>query len=98
MSTKQSAYQNIYFMLRLYFVQNKYVSHTINSRPPRGPTPPNGGGTHNLGTYDIGYSLYKKQSHPATVRQATKEKGVIAPIHSLPTHYGRDACLKGLKS
>jgi hypothetical protein len=36
-STKQSVYQNIYFILRPYFVQNKYVPHTNNSPPaPQG--------------------------------------------------------------
>jgi hypothetical protein len=45
-STKQSAYQNTDFTLHPYFIQNKYVSHTINSRlsPGRGPTPPPPGG------------------------------------------------------
>jgi hypothetical protein len=35
-STKQSAYQNIYFIVRPLFVQNKYVPPTNNSpHPPR---------------------------------------------------------------
>jgi hypothetical protein len=39
-STKQSVYQNIYFILRPYFVQNKYVPHTNNSSPlPPGGAP-----------------------------------------------------------
>jgi hypothetical protein len=38
---KQSAYQNINFFLRLYVVQNKYIPHTINRRPP----PHQGGAT-----------------------------------------------------
>jgi hypothetical protein len=32
--SKQSAWQNIYFFLRPYFDQNKYVRHTNNLRPP----------------------------------------------------------------
>jgi hypothetical protein len=39
-STKPSAYQNIYFVSRPYFVQNKYVPHKNNSRPPRGGLAP----------------------------------------------------------
>jgi hypothetical protein len=38
--TKHSAYQNIYFISRPYFIQNKYVPHTNNSRSLSG-----GGGT-----------------------------------------------------
>jgi hypothetical protein len=46
--TKQSACQNIYFIFRPYLFQNKYVPHTNNSRPPRGPTAP-----YNLETCDL---------------------------------------------
>jgi hypothetical protein len=47
-STKQNAYQNIYFTLRSYFIQNKYVSHTINSPLQRTNTPR--GAPHSLET------------------------------------------------
>jgi hypothetical protein len=47
-SSKESAYQNIYFTLRSCFLQNKYVPHTTNSRPPRGPAVPPGGQLHTL--------------------------------------------------
>jgi hypothetical protein len=32
----------MYFILRPYFVQNKYVPRINNSPPPRGPTAPHG--------------------------------------------------------
>jgi hypothetical protein len=38
-STKQSAYQNIYFILHPYVIQNKYVPPTIKSRPSGAGTP-----------------------------------------------------------
>jgi hypothetical protein len=31
---EESAYQNMCFVLRPYFIQNKYVPHTNNSRTP----------------------------------------------------------------
>jgi hypothetical protein len=41
----------IYFILRPYFIQNKYVPHTINWRPtPRRPTLPPVGALHSLRT------------------------------------------------
>jgi hypothetical protein len=56
MSTQPSAYQNICFMLRPYFVQNKYVPHTKNLAPTRGTTtaPRWGGGPHSLRTSGVG--------------------------------------------
>jgi hypothetical protein len=42
-STIQIAYRIIYFILRPYFFQNKYVFHA-KLRPPKQPTAPHGGG------------------------------------------------------
>jgi hypothetical protein len=48
-STTQNTYQNIYFTLHTYFIQNKYVPYTINSPPPPG----GGGVNHSLRTSDL---------------------------------------------
>jgi hypothetical protein len=55
-STKQSAYQNIYFILLPYFVQNKYAPHTNNppSSPQRTNSAHSGGAHHNLRNSELG--------------------------------------------
>jgi hypothetical protein len=50
----QSAYENIYFILRPYFFQNKYDPHTNNSRPPHTTNSlPPGALPHSFGTSDV---------------------------------------------
>jgi hypothetical protein len=75
MSTNLSAYQNIYFILSQYFVQNKCP-------PGDQQRPPPGGVPHSYGTFGLHTYKSSKQNSLIQVLWKTKDESSL-PLHSL---------------